>query len=193
MNEEIKFLQELQEELKTQDTDYQATPRFWGIMNYRIVPGNEEYDDCHTSYFHNDGDHSEFADVEDLKEFLTEHYLDEIDEYLDPDATKDLKELLDGENTSFDDLWEFVTNHMNGDGYYNECPVKEESFIVTSAMFLTKAEAKKHLELNHYHYSSKAHTYAMTAWRAPKVERLLKILESFDWDKVQIVGNGEQP
>jgi hypothetical protein len=25
----------------------------------------------------------------------------------------------------------------------------------------------------------------MTAWRAPKVEKLLKILENFDWDKVK--------
>ncbi|WP_137743427.1 hypothetical protein [Robertmurraya siralis] len=47
-------------------------------------------------------------------------------------------------------------------------------------------EAKRHIQLNHYHYSPKAHTYAMTAWRAPKVERLLKILESFDWDKIEV-------
>lgn len=52
-------------------------------------------------------------------------------------------------------------------------------------MFLTKEEAKQHLKVNHYHYTSKAHTYAMTAWRAPKVERLLKILETFDWDSIE--------
>ena len=33
-------------------------------------------------------------------------------------------------------------------------------------------------------YSERAHTYAMSAWRAPKVERLLQILETFDWDKI---------
>lgn len=27
-------------------------------------------------------------------------------------------------------------------------------------------------------------TYAMTAWRVPKVERLLNILENFDWDSL---------
>jgi site-specific recombinase XerD len=48
--------------------------------------------------------------------------------------------------------------------------------------FLTKEEAKQHLEANSHHYSSEAHTYAMTAWRAPKVERLLQILETMDWD-----------
>ena len=72
--------------------------------------------------------------------------------------------------------------------YYDEdaylIPVREEHIIHPNTMFLTKAEAKRHIELNHYHYSPKAHTYAMTAWRAPKVEKLLKILENFDWDSV---------
>jgi hypothetical protein len=48
-------------------------------------------------------------------------------------------------------------------------------------MFLTKAEAKEHIEANHYHYTKEAHTWAMTAWRAPKVERLLKVLSEFDF------------
>lgn len=52
-------------------------------------------------------------------------------------------------------------------------------------MFLTKAEAKRHIRLNKHHYTSEAHTYAMTALRAPKVERLLKILETFDWDSIK--------
>ncbi|WP_252503248.1 hypothetical protein [Sporosarcina sp. Marseille-Q4943] len=186
MRDEIKFLKELQEELNTQDMDYQAAPRFWAIKDYRMVPGNEEYDSCTISYFHNDGDHSEFTTVEDLKEFITEYYLDDIYEYLDSEEINDLKRLLDGENTTFDDLWEFVIDCMNDDGYFDECPMTEEEFIRYNTMFLTKNEAERHLELNHYHYSKKAHTYAMTAWRAPKVERLLKILETFDWDKVQI-------
>jgi len=63
-------------------------------------------------------------------------------------------------------------------------PVREESFIVPNTMFLTKAECKEHIERNVHHYTSKAHTYAMTAWRAPKVERLLNILSSTPWDYV---------
>lgn len=186
MNEEIKFLKELQGELKTQDNDYQAAPRFWAIKDYRMVPGNPDYDNCCTSYFHNDGDHAEFDNVEDLKEYLTDYYLDDVYEYLDAEKINDLKELLSGEDTAFEDLWEFVTDHMNEDGYFDECPMTEEEFISYNTMFLTKAEAKRHLEINHYHYSAKAHTYAMTAWRAPKVERLLKILETFDWDTVKV-------
>ena len=187
MSKEIKFLKELQEELRTQETDYQAAPRFWTIKDYRMVPGNEAYDSCTTSYFHNDGDHTEFDSVEDLKEFLTDYYLDDVHEYLDVDEINDLKEMLNAEDANFEELWEFVLENMNQDGYYNECPMTEESFVRNDTMFLTKAEAKRHLQLNHYHYSKKAHTYAMTAWRAPKVERLLEILETFDWDKVQVV------
>jgi len=189
VKDDIQFLKDLQDELKTQDTDHQAAPRYWGIMNYRIVPGNEDYDDCHISYFYNDGDHTEFVSVENLKEFIADYFLDEIQEYLDVEGIADLKWLLNEDGTTLVDLWEFVTDNMNESGHFNECPVTEESFIVTSAMFLTKAEAKKHLELNHYHYSSKAHTYAMTAWRAPKVERLLGLLESFDWVAVEKLMN----
>lgn len=185
MSEEIKFLKDLQEELKTQETDYQAAPRFWVIRDYRIVPGNEEYDDCRTSYFHNNGDHSEFKDVEELKEFLTEYYSDDY-------HSSGLEKLIENPDTTFDETWDFVTEYMNDDGFFNECPVTEESFNVMDTMFLTKSEAQKHLELNHYHYSKKAHTYAMTAWRAPKVGRLLEILETFPWEKVQLIEGGGQ-
>ena len=61
-------------------------------------------------------------------------------------------------------------------------PVREEHFIHPNTMFLTKNEAKLHIKTNRHNYSPRAHTYAMTALRAPKVERLLKILEAFDWD-----------
>ena len=64
-------------------------------------------------------------------------------------------------------------------------PMKEKHITHNNTMFLTKAEAQEHIKVNHYHYSSKAHTYAMTAWRAPKVKKLMEILESFDWDSIE--------
>lgn len=63
-------------------------------------------------------------------------------------------------------------------------PERKVHIIQTDTMFLTKAEAKSHIKLNKHHYTSEAHTYAMTSWRAPKVERLLKILETFDWSSI---------
>lgn len=176
MKEDIQFLKDLQNELKTQEHDTQAAPRFWSIMDYRTVPGNEEYDNGFEEYFYNDGDHVVFKRKSDLVEFLEEHFRDEID------TDDELKELIS--NSDMDELWDYVENNLNDCGYFSKVFAKEEEFIVPNTMFLTKAEAKQHLKVNHYHYSSKAHTYAVTAWRAPKVERLIKILEEFDWDKI---------
>ncbi|MGG1610863.1 hypothetical protein [Bacillus wiedmannii] len=178
MKKDIQFLKDLQQELKTQETDGNASPRFWVIKDYRIVPANENYDSGHVEHFFNDGDHVKFSKFSDLKEFLEEYFEDEIEE------DEDLQELLKDENEDFYGLWEYIENNMNECGYYGTVFVKEEDFIVPDTMFLTKEEAKRHLELNNYHYTSKAHTYAMTAWRAPKVERLLNILETFDWESI---------
>ncbi|OPA22788.1 hypothetical protein BHL53_20720 [Bacillus cereus] len=178
MKKDIQFLKDLQQELKTQETDGNAAPRFWVIKDYRFVPGNENYDSGHVEHFFNDGDYVKFSRFSDLKEFLEEYFEDEIEE------VKNLQELLNDENENFYELWEYVENNMNECGYFSTVFVKEEDFIMPDTMFLTKEEAKRHLELNKHHYTSKAHTYAMTAWRAPKVERLLNILETFDWDAI---------
>lgn len=174
IEDDIQFLKDLQHKLINQETDYQASPRFWMIKDYRTVPANEDYDFSHIAYFHSDGDYTEFENVDDLKEYLNDHYSD--DEY------SGLKDLLENKNTSFEELWEYVGENMNDDENFREVPVKEESFLVPNTMFLTKESAKNHLKVNHYHYSKKAHTYAMTAWRSPQVERLMNILENFDWD-----------
>ncbi|WP_431785860.1 hypothetical protein [Paenibacillus lactis] len=175
MNDDIQFLKELQTELNTQASDCQASPRFWVIMDYRKVPGHEDYDSGEYEYFHNDGDHVKFESFNDLKEFIEEYYKEEIDDELS-------WYLSEGD---FEYLWQYIIDNMNNDGYFSSVFVKEEEFIVPNTMFLTKEEAKSHLRLNHYHYTSKAHTYAMTAWRAPKVERLLKILSEFDFDSLK--------
>lgn len=179
MKEEIAFLKDLQKQMKYEDEydyDGQAAPRFWVVMDYRVVPANEEYDSGSYSHFHNDGDHIELRNFDELKEFIEEYHEDEVDEYL--------QELLNDETKDFDTLWAYIENNLNDDGYFSEVFTKREEFIVPDTMFLTKEEAKRHLELNHYHYTSKAHTYAMTAWRAPKAEKLLSILMNFDWDLI---------
>lgn len=185
MSEEIGFLKELQKELRTQEIDSQAAPRYWAIMDYRIVPGNEDYDNGEYSYIFNDGDHKEFKNFEELREFLEDDFGEEVEN------DHELREIIGaGVNESdefsirFDELWEYVEEKLNDEGYFSKVFVKEEEFIVPNTMFLTKEEAKKHLQLNDYHYTQKAHTYAMTAWRAPKVRRLFEILESFDWDSI---------
>lgn len=51
-------------------------------------------------------------------------------------------------------------------------------------VFLTKRACKKHIEQNDYHYDN-PHTYALTAWRNPEVEHLLKILKNADWNALK--------
>lgn len=158
-----KFLKELSEELLNQEKDYQAAPRFWVLMDYKwsIVP--EGY-----------GEEIQIHDCEDgltedeFKELIKEYYEDDmIDEGYDPiDYDGDIEYLIDEINDYLESS-EFELFH-----------VTKESFIVPNTMFITKKEAKEHIEANHYHYTSEVHTYAMTAWRAPKVAKILSVLES---------------
>jgi len=170
MSEEIKFLKELQEELKAQEHDCQAAPRFWTIGDYHMVACA---DGCEDTYEAVIPSKEYYGDAEGLLKEIEENELDEMS-----DEAKE----------EFDEITCNITGMEWLCKYYSDdtelVPVREEHFVHPNTMFLTKQEAKDHLKSNYYHYSSKAHTYAMTAWRAPKVERLLKILETFDWDKV---------
>lgn len=174
MKEEIQFLKELQQELKTQEVDCQAAPRFWSIMDYKWVVTEEGHEDRITLY------DSDACETVELDEYVEEILNGERKENFLEDEIEELQ--YEHEIGSPSDVYEWIEKYDES-RYY---PVYEEqvSFIAPNTLFLTKAEAKKHLELNHYHYSSNAHTYAMTAWRAPKMERLIKILEAFDWESV---------
>lgn len=180
MKEDIQFLKELQQELLTQETDYQAAPRFWVIMDYRNAPANEDYDNGYEVYIYNDGDYEEFHDFKDLKQFLEMYFKDEIE------LDIELQNRLNDEHEDIGYLWDYIEETLNYEGHFSKVYMKEESYIVPDTMFITKEDAKKHLESNKHHYSPKAHTYAMTAWRSPSVNRLWKILETFEWDKIEV-------
>lgn len=166
MISDIQFLKELQTELNNQDTDIQAAPRFWTVGDYKWVECSND-PERHSVYLPNDGESYE------INYFLQE-ILDK--EELSAEALEELEE-IGCEDSAFD----WIKEHYDEDASLH--PEKKEHFIRQNTMFLTKEEAKRHIELNHYHYTKEAHTYAMTAWRAPKVERLLKILSEFDFDR----------
>lgn len=172
MNADIQFLKELQSELNTQENDFQASPRYWALMDYKWIVTAEDYHDRVSLFF-----------TDDCESVLLDEYVEDIvngtsDHEFTEEQIEALKEIREWE--SEEEVVDWIKENVRSDCYL--VYEKEESFIVPNTMFLTKAEAKKHIELNHYHYTDKVHTYAMTAWRAPKVERLLKILETFDWD-----------
>lgn len=178
MTQDIQFLKELQKELKYQeecDYDGQAAPRFWVLRDYKWMPTGEGYHERTSLYFPND------ADAETVQDFVERMLENEDDEYTE-EQLEELKEY--GETGSDEDVLGWAIEHYDDDT--SLVYEKKEAFIVPNTMFLTKKEAKRHIELNHYHYTSEVHTYAMTAWRAPKVEKLLQILEHFDWDSIEV-------
>lgn len=161
------------------DNDSQASPRFWMIMDYREVVGNEDYDNGETFLTFSNGDFVKFTSFDELKEFLIEH------EFEDEELPKDLQSLFDAENPSLDDLSAYVLEHCNEHGYYDELFLKEEEFLVPNTFFLTKEAAKAHLDGNKHHYTSKAHTYAMTAWRSPGTFDVYRFLHQFDFESLR--------
>ena len=174
MNEDIEFLKELQNELKTQENDCQAAPRFWVIRDYKYDVTEKGYHDRVHVYdtYGADGEYEveEFAKLRLEGGSSCDLSSDELDELRSITAEYSIfreSNLLDWfeEKTDATIVYE-----------------REVSVIKQNTMFLTKQEAKDHLKGNSHHYSNKAHTYAMTAWRAPKVARLLSILENIDWD-----------
>lgn len=175
MSEEIQFLKDLQEELLTQDNDCQAAPRFWSIMNYRWIRTEEGEHERASVFF------TEECELYQLDDLIKEIIDGEVEHDLSDEDLAELKEIQEWE--SEEELFDWYKKNINDECYL--IYETEESFIAPNTLFLTKAEAKRHLELNHCHYSPKAHTYAMTAWRAPKVEKLINILESFNWDKLK--------
>ncbi|MET1166841.1 hypothetical protein KM776_11125 [Bacillus velezensis] len=168
MNQDIQFLKELQQELKNQDSDGQAAPRFWTVGDYEWVEAREENAERYSVYL------PYIAEA-----YVLDDYLEEIkeDRELSKEALTELKK------DDFDDLIEWIQKYIDEEAEL--IPERKVHIVRPDTMFLTKEEAKRHIKLNKHHYTSEAHTYAMTAWRAPKVERLLNILESFDWSSVK--------
>lgn len=174
--EEIKFLKELQTELKTQEHDCQAAPRFWVIMDHVYQITAEGYHDRVSVY---DPNGSESYEIGQYAKSL----LEDEDSDLTSEAISELKSIMaDYEDFDENELIEWIESNCDDLTVFYE---KEEGVIKQDTFFLTKQEAKDHLKSNSHHYSSKAHTYAMTAWRAPKVARLFSILEAFDWQLIE--------
>ncbi|MFW5438862.1 hypothetical protein [Paenibacillus apiarius] len=169
MNDDIQFLKDLQKELNNQANDCQAAPRFWSVGDYKWVECSSDNAERFSVYLPAAGESHEINYF--LKKVMDK---DELS-----DEARDELEEIGCEVTAI----EWIHKHHDEDATLH--PEREEHFVRDNTMFLTKTEAKIHIELNHYHYTDRVHTYAMTAWRAPKVERLLNILTTFDWDSIK--------
>lgn len=180
MQEDSKqFLMDLQKELLTQDHDHQADPRFWVIGDYR-------YDLCHEGEeditFINSGEKEYYDSTDNFINYIEEEIFYDWELELNEDKLNEIKSEFHEAKEDLYYLLQWAKKYFAEDSIL--MPLKEKHFIHENVMFLTKEDAKKHLKTNYYHYTNKAHTYAMTAWRSPKVEKLLNVLKTFDWSSI---------
>ena len=167
--DDIAFLKDLQKELNTQNTFGNSDPKFWVIRGEELVFHVDD-DEADGFYFHDDNACCTAGDtVNDFMDYIRENVLPEIksnDTDIENMDTDELIVWLEEEGFNFTKV-RYKTIQKNYD----------------DTMFLTYRDAEAHLRANDYHYDATAHPYAMTAWRSPVIERLVKILKETDWEK----------
>jgi uncharacterized protein YqkB len=189
--EELEFLIALQKEMNTQDHVSQADPRFWVIKGseklYR-VEGEEDGIELYDT----EGCSTDADGIEEIVKYIQENFLEDINScYGDSYKVSVEKGIfhdsiaIDNKDEMFDELGtaEEITEWLHKFGYdeYEAIPYKIIPKIYEDTMFLTQKAAEEHLRGNSHHYSEDAHTYAMTAWRSPDVDKLWKILQTVDF------------
>ena len=219
--EELDFLIELQHELNTQDTVCQADPRFWVVAGTQKTYVGEEYSEGEEliggesvlaydfeeaiKYFqeeviiaaNEDSDEFEYILEEDSTRSLKSYRFLKIDktcdkndeDYIEGDEILEEYNYIDG----IEELIEALSDcGIIDDGEYTVGNYRNEHHIYPNTMFLTNRSCKKHIELNYYHYDDDVHSYAMTAWRSPEVEKLWDILQKVDWLKMREEAYGKR-
>ena len=164
--EDYDFLKELQHELNTQDTDCQADPVYWSVMESREVLTLQYDGDARIPF--DDGAYSVDELVEEINEEIIEYDQDIRDEWHEVDKN-DAQEVAD-----------FAVDRLGWDNIYNDgiyYVTEEDCISQFSGAFLTKRACQEHIDSNRHHYNE-PHTYANTAYRNYELERLLKVLKT---------------
>ncbi len=185
----IKFLKELQTELNTQDNLGQADPRFWVIKGSEKIFGIEDgYEDGANIFLNGEVHATDMQTAHDyLQALLAQEYSNRYAVNINKGICcfsidiqdKELEEFY--ELNSMKEVCEWLEEYVEDD--YTCVNYKIVDKIYHNTMFLTQKDAEAHLRANSHHYSEDAHTYAMTAWRNPRMEKLIKLLQEIDWEE----------
>ena len=161
--DDVKFLTELANELKTQDCVATAKPVVFKVMETKKrVAMDPAYSDGMVLVLGEDGTEFFEADVAAAQDFLREYEFDDKD-MEDLDAIDTIEGLATFcEEKGIDDF------HYTGYERY-------EKF---SGEFLTRRACERHIAANRHHYEDPK-VYTDYAWRNPEFERLLEIVEKF--------------
>ena len=192
--EDVEFLAGLQEEMNTQPHQCQADPRFWVVMTHEYREAVDGEDIERVTFYDEGGDIASMS----LDDAMSAAYRSSVEfggvEYAES--------VLDGFGLYIDErggfhsmcsygvaVTDFVKDYAETKGasvMFETC----EERIAENTMFLTLREAKEHIARNDYHYV-KPHTYGMTAWRSPQVERLYEILHEVDFKRLLEVASDD--
>lgn len=148
---------ELATEMTTQDPRCTRMPHIFQIRDWkRVYDWNLNGDiPC---WVHSDGDFTVIETLQDLREHLEYHNIEEP-ENLD-ELWEDKFELQDWIEDNVKDL--------------AECSYSMEPVYINS--FLTAKAAQEHLDSNNYHYHRDADVYLNYAWRNPEAELVSEFL-----------------
>lgn len=177
----LQFLTELQHDLledrRTEMT--QADPIYYGILDVKEFVTDQDHSDNRVLVC-DDGDIEPQTAIEE--ELIDENLINEM-----------LENGILGTNddgiyvTDTDAFLDFVEENEYDIETVSVAYIAYDEVIKPDAMFLTRKDAKAYLKNNRHHYTGKAKTYAMTAYRSHRYEMLIDVLRTIDLAKSRIV------
>lgn len=177
----LQFLTELQRDLleDRRTETAQADPIYYGILDVKEFVTDQDHSDNRVLVC-DDGDIEPQTAIEE--ELIDENLINEMleDGILDTDD--------DGIYVADTDAFlDFVEENEDDIETVSVAYIAYDEIIKPDAMFLTRKDAKAYLKNNRHHYTGKAKTYAMTAYRSHRYEMLIDVLRTIDLAKSRIV------
>lgn len=201
------FLQALQKELNTQSSMGNADPVFWVLKGTQsVVTGDSmNADETLLTLTESNTDYGTLTEVHEalqpgqpLFQLLQENGIEpsEIEIITHTAGTAKwnvlrmtLGQMDDNHKMGYlcrymEDVWEALRDAGLSDDQIGLTYMKNIPYIYPNTLFLTHYDAQEHLRKYGYNYAPDTHAYAMTAGRSPRVEQLLNIIRTVDWNSV---------
>lgn len=177
----LQFLTELQRDLleDRRTETAQADPIYYGILDVKEFVTDQDHSDNRVLVC-DDGDIEPQTAIEE--ELIDENLINEMLEDGILDTSDDGIYVADT-----DAFLDFVEENEDDIETVSVAYIAYDEVIKPDAMFLTRKDAKAYLKNNRHHYTGKAKTYAMTAYRSHRYEMLIDMLRTIDLAKSRIV------
>lgn len=177
----LQFLTELQRDLleDRRTETAQADPIYYGILDVKEFVTDQDHSDNRVLVC-DDGDIEPQTAIEE--ELIDENLINEMLEDGILDTNDDGIYVADT-----DTFLDFVEENGDDIETVSVAYIAYDEVIKPDAMFLTRKDAKAYLKNNRHHYTGKAKTYAMTAYRSHRYEMLIDVLRTIDLAKSRIV------